>query len=88
MQKGQRSALGAVVRERVVEVIQRRSQRREPRAPAQEPQLFEVPDVNEIPGERRLQRRVLARQLFDGKSSQERFRAQPGVRERLRELSR
>jgi len=60
--------------ERVVKVVVLRRQRVTPADPSQEPQLLEVTDVGEIPDERRLERRDLARQLL--------------VRERLQQILR
>jgi hypothetical protein len=50
--------------ERVVKVVVLRRQRVPPADASQEPQLLEVTDVREIPDQRRLERRDLARQLL------------------------
>jgi hypothetical protein len=50
--------------ERVVKVVVLRRQSIPAADASQEPQLFEVRDVGEIPDERRLERRDLKRQLL------------------------
>jgi hypothetical protein len=60
--------------ERVVKVVVFRRQSVPPADASQEPQLLEVTDVGQVPDERRLERRDLARQLL--------------VRERLQQILR
>ncbi len=58
------TALGARVRERVVELVVLGRERLAPACAPQQPQLLEVADVGEIPDERRLERRDLSRELL------------------------
>ena len=57
-------ALGTLVRERVVQVVEPRRGGPAAVAVPEQPELLEVADVREVPDERRLQRRDLARQLL------------------------
>jgi hypothetical protein len=57
-------ALAACMSERVVEVVVLRRHCAPPADASQEPEFLEVADVGEIPDERRLERRDLARQLL------------------------
>jgi hypothetical protein len=50
--------------ERVIEVVVRRRHCAPSADASQEPELLEVADVGELPDERRLERRDLARQLL------------------------
>jgi hypothetical protein len=60
----QPAALAACMSERVVKVVVRRRHCSPSAEPSQEPELLEVADVGELPDERRLERRDLARQLL------------------------
>ena len=76
---GKLRALGPPVRERVVAVVV---------VARQEPELLEVPDVGEIPDERRLQLRDLRCQLLVRERLEQRYGARPRVLERRYELRR
>src|SRR5689334_10345119 len=60
-QGGQRPAFGPLVCERVVQIVERATVAF---AASKQPELLEVPDMSEIPDERRLERRDLAGQLL------------------------
>jgi len=52
----------------------------------EQPELVELTDVREIPRKRRLQRRVLARELLVGERLQQRLALLPRAHEHEREL--
>jgi hypothetical protein len=76
------------VRERVVEIVVLRRNRASLPDAAQEPELLEVADVSQIPGERRLEWRDLNRQLLVGERLQQILRPLPRVLESYDELRR
>jgi len=61
--------------ERVVDVVARRMDRLGAGQPPQEPKLFEVPDVGEVPDERGHERRVLCAKLVVGERLEQPERA-------------
>ena len=72
VEERQLTAAVARVAERVVELLSLGEQRREAADPLADPGVLEVTDVREIPDERRLERRPLARQLLVGERLEER----------------
>ena len=87
-QDRQPAALAACVSERVVELVMLGRDRIPSAGAAQEPELLEVTDVREIPDERRLERRDLARELLVRERLQQRVRPPSRVLERSGEFSR
>ena len=84
-QGGQRPALGSLVCERVVQIVEHAAVAF---AASEQPELLEVPDVSEIPDERRLERRDLARQLLVGERLEQALGSPARVLEDRCELSR
>jgi hypothetical protein len=84
----QSPAVGAFVRERVVEIVEVWRKRRTPRGTAQQPKLLEVADVRQIPHERRLQRRELPRELLVVERLKQGLGSSSRMRESRRRLSR
>ena len=82
---GQRPPLGSPVCERVVQIVELAAVRV---ATSEQPELLEVPDVSEIPDERRLKRRDLPRQLLVRERLQQGFGSPARVLEDRGELSR
>ena len=72
--------------ERVVQIVE--LARGTALAAPEQPELLEVADVSEIPDERRLERRDLARQLLVVERLQQRLSSLARVLENSRELSR
>ena len=81
-------ALRPAVRERVVELVVDRRERLAAAGLAEQPELLEVADVGEIPDERRLERRDLARQLLVVERLEQGLGSRARVLEDVRELSR
>jgi hypothetical protein len=71
LQDRQPAAVGTCMGEGVVEVVVLRRHGTASADPSQQPQLLEVADVRQIPDQRRLQRRDLARQLLIGERFQQ-----------------
>jgi hypothetical protein len=80
-----RPSLGALVRERVIEIVELAASAV---AVAEQPELLEVADVRQIPDERRLERRDLARQLLVVERLEQGLGSRARVLENRLELSR
>ena len=76
------------MRERVVQIVELGRGRGAAVAVPEQPELLEVADVGEIPDERRLQRRDLARQLLVVERLEQGLGSLARVLENGRELSR